>query len=128
LAYGRHEFTIHDPKFNGRTFTTTERRWELDRVRFLFLFAMNSVLIGTNRQPFQFEQDLVVVDTKTLEGFLIPQKPRFRQSFIARCNGTKEMSYLETCIFSGKFAWNKRPIEDATDSARAKRKPYKTDT
>ena len=32
LAYGRHEFTIHNPKSDGRTFTTTERLWELDRV------------------------------------------------------------------------------------------------
>ena len=35
LAYVRHESTYHSPKVNGRTFTTTERRWGLDRVRFL---------------------------------------------------------------------------------------------
>ncbi len=85
------------------------------------------MLIRANQQPFQFEQGLVVIDTKTGERFLIPQKPRFRQSFVARCNDTKEMNYLEACIVSGKFAWNKRPIQDAPDSARAKGKPYKTE-
>jgi len=88
---------------------------------------MNYVLILTDLQPYQFEPGLVVVDTKTWERFSVPQKPRFQQSFIARCNGTEKMSYLETCIVDGKFAWHKRPIEDAPDSAHSKRKPYKTD-
>lgn len=127
LAYGRHEFTVNSPKADGKTFPTTEQLWELDRVRFLFLVC---------NEPRPDIGQLIAIPVRTRPSscrhqdrgeYSVPQRPRFRQSFVARCNGTKEMNYLETCIVNGKFAWNKRGIEDAPDSARAKKKPYKTD-